>query len=80
MKTNFETNDLNAKIHGLSIMAGEVYHELYKESYSTENFERTENALEAYKSLRRLLPIVLNHNGIERHQGHTAAHYATQGY
>ena len=78
MKTNFETNDLNAKIHGLSIMAGEVYHELY--SGPNCNSDLTDNALEAYKSLRRLLPTVLNHNGIERHQGHTAAHCATQGY
>lgn len=79
MKTNFETCDINAKIHGLSILVGELYAEMYASSPGMNNMDQVDNALEAFKSLRRMLPTVFNEQGIERHQGHRAAHYSTQG-
>ena len=67
----FEYNTLEAKIQGLSIQAGELFADLWKSgSYESDH------ALEAYKSLRRLLP---TESFSDRHIGATAAHKATQG-
>ena len=68
---SFEYNTLEAKIQGLSVQVGELFADLWKSgSYESEN------ALEAYKSLRRLLP---TESFSDRHIGATAAHKATQG-
>ena len=48
---SFEYNTTEAKIQGLSVQVGELFADLWK-SGSGESHE----ALEAYKSLRRLLP------------------------
>ncbi len=69
---SFEYNTMEAKIQGLSIQAGELFADLYKNGTSDQSLE----ALEAYKSLRRLLPL---ENFSDRHIGATAAHKATQG-
>jgi len=69
---SFEYNTMEAKIQGLSIQAGELFADLYKNGTATQS----ESALEAYKSLRRLLPL---ENFSDRHIGATAAHKATQG-
>jgi hypothetical protein len=67
----FEYNTTEAKIQGLSIQVGELFADLWKQgSYESDN------ALEAYKSLRRLLP---TEDFSDRHVGATAAHKATQG-
>ena len=67
----FEYNTTEAKIQGLSIQVGELFADLWKQgSYESDN------ALEAYKSLRRLLP---TESFSDRHIGATAAHKATQG-
>ena len=67
----FEYNTTEAKIQGLSIQVGELFADLWKQgSYESDN------ALEAYKSLRRLLPTEF---ASDRHIGATAAHKATQG-
>ena len=69
--TNFETDTLNSKIQGLSIQAGEVFADLYASNDAST--EDVDNALEAYKSLRRLLP----RTSYGRHIGHKAAHNST---
>lgn len=72
----FEYDNLQAKIQGLSVQVGELFADLYKDP-SANSLE----ALEAYKSLRRLLP--REENSIwenSRHIGATAAHKATQGF
>ena len=69
---SFEYNTLEAKIQGLSIQAGELFADLYK-----TGSDASLDALEAYKSLRRLLPT--EDFGSGRHIGATAAHKATQG-
>jgi hypothetical protein len=72
---NFNTNALEAKIQGLSIQAGELFADLYRDQ--RHDSAAVDNALEAYKSLRRLLP---REGGMDsRHIGATAAHAATQG-
>jgi hypothetical protein len=64
----------DAKIHGLSVQVGELFADIYK-SHGSDSWA-TNNALEAYKSLRRLLP----HDGSGyRRIGSKAAHAATQG-
>ena len=71
MLSNFETNTTEAKIQGLSVQVGELFADLWKQgSYESDH------ALEAYKSLRRLLPTEAYS---DRHIGATAAHKATQG-
>lgn len=71
MMHSFEYNTTEAKIQGLSIQVGELFADLWKQgSYESDN------ALEAYKSLRRLLP---TEDFSDRHVGATAAHKATQG-
>lgn len=77
MTNSFETNKLNAKIHGLSIQVGELYAALYAKGMET--FDEQDHALEAYKSLRRALPRDFNLPD-QPHIGHSAAHDATQGF
>ena len=73
---SFEYNSTEAKIQGLSIQVGELFADLYKDP-KADALE----ALEAYKSLRRLLPREQEWMGSDsRHLGATAAHKATQGY
>lgn len=68
---DFNKNALAAKIQGLSVQVGELFADLYEDpSTNADSME----CLEAYKSLRRLLPM----DG-DRHQGASAAHHATQG-
>ena len=71
MRSSFEYNTTEAKIQGLSVQVGELFADLWKSG----SFE-SDHALEAYKSLRRLLPV---DSWTGRHQGATAAHKATQG-
>ena len=71
---SFEYNSTEAKIQGLSIQVGELFADLYKGSHDGPD---SMEALEAYKSLRRLLP---TEAFSDRHIGATAAHKATQGY
>ena len=68
----FEYNTTEAKVQGLSIQVGELFADLYK-----TGSDASLDALEAYKSLRRLLPT--EDFGSGRHIGATAAHKATQG-
>jgi len=72
---NFNYNTQQAKIQGLSIQVGELFAELYHNSYTPQS--EINNALEAYKSLRRLLPRADSMQE-SRHLGHKAAHKATQ--
>ena len=73
MNNQFGYNTLEAKIQGLRVQVGELFADLYKDtSAQSEALE----ALEAYKSLRRLLP---TESFSDRHIGATAAHKATQG-
>jgi hypothetical protein len=73
----FEQNTLEAKIQGLSIQVGELFADLYK---GPADGPDSMEALEAYKSLRRLLPREHDWMGSDsRHVGATAAHKATQG-
>jgi hypothetical protein len=72
---DFNSNAQAAKIQGLSVQAGELFADLYRDR--SVSSETVDNALEAYKSLRRMLP---REGGIDsRHVGATAAHAATQG-
>ena len=76
--TDFHYNPTNAKIQGLSVQVGELFADLYRDG--TAGKEALE-CLEAYKSLRRLLPREQQY-GIgydSRHIGAEAAHKATQG-
>ena len=72
---DFTKNALEAKIQGLSIQAGELFADLYRDN--TADSAVVDNALEAYKSLRRMLPQEFGPGS--RHIGATAAHAATQG-
>jgi len=73
----FERSTRNAKIQGLSVQVGELFSDMYTSVgiHATETLE----ALEAYKSLRRLLPREDEWDDTSRHTGATAAHKATQG-
>lgn len=75
MNNDFSFNKTQAKIHGLSIQVGELFADLYRSG--SVNQDETDHALEAYKSLRRALPM---HWASQRHVGSTAAHKATQGH
>ena len=77
----FEYDKTKAKIQGLSVQVGELFAELYRDtSMQSESLE----ALEAYKSLRRLLPRETSWSAMpdsnNRHIGACAAHKATQGF
>ena len=76
MQNAFGYDARQAKIQGLSVQVGELFADLYKDtSAQSEALE----ALEAYKSLRRLLPRERDWDNDSRHVGATAAHKATQG-
>ncbi len=75
--SDFHYNSVNAKIQGLSIQVGELFADMYKDNGADAT--ATLEALEAYKSLRRLLPREYGFSD-SRHIGATAAHKATQGY
>ena len=77
MSDSFAYNTQEAKIQGLSVQVGELFANLYKKH--GEDSEDSLQALEAYKSLRRLLPRENKWDGESRHIGATAAHKATQG-
>ena len=74
-EVNFHYNTRNALIQGMSVQAGKLFADLY----SNGTAQQSEDALEAYKSLRRLLPSEMDWQGGYRHIGATAAHKATQG-
>jgi hypothetical protein len=75
--SNFNTNALEAKIQGLSIQVGELFADIYRDQ--RHETAKVDNALEAYKSLRRLLPREYDGDRNSRHIGATAAHKSTQG-
>ena len=77
MSDNFAYNQQEAKIQGLSVQVGELFSDLYQKH--GEDSVQSLNALESYKSLRRLLPRENKYDGESRHIGATAAHKATQG-
>ena len=72
---SFEYNTREALIQGLSVQAGKVFADLYTNGTA----QQSHDALEAYKSLRRLLPSEVDWAGDSRHIGAAAAHKATQG-
>jgi len=72
---SFEYNTREALIQGLSVQTGKLFADLY----TSGTAQQSEDALEAYKSLRRLLPSEQKWDGEYRHIGATAAHKATQG-
>ena len=76
MNNDFSYNSRNAKIQGLSVQVGELFADMYRDRSLDTSGDSLE-ALEAYKSLRRLLPT--EQYGEGRHIGATAAHKATQG-
>ena len=75
MTNDFHYNTQNALIQGMSVQAGKLFADLY----SNGTAQQSEDALEAYKSLRRLLPREYEWSKDSRHVGATAAHKATQG-
>jgi hypothetical protein len=77
MNNDFAYNTRNAKIQGLSVQVGELFADMYRDRSQDINGNSLE-ALEAYKSLRRLLPREWDFHD-SRHVGATAAHKATQG-
>ena len=77
-KNDFSFNKTQAKIQGLSIQVGELFSHLYLQNGMNPSTDSLE-ALEAYKSLRRLLPREYDFEADSRHVGATAAHKATQG-
>ena len=72
VSNEFSFNTTQAKIHGLSIQVGELFADLYRSGKG----DIANEALEAYKSLRRALP---RESLGGRHVGATAAYKATQG-
>ena len=73
---SFEYNTREALIQGLSVQAGKLFADLYKSGTA----QQSEDSLEAYKSLRRLLPREYDWDSNSRHIGATAAYKATQGF
>tara|TARA_Y100000296_G_C4952646_1_gene146968 strand:- start:44 stop:292 length:249 start_codon:yes stop_codon:yes gene_type:complete len=67
-----------AIIQGMSIQAGRIFAELYKEDPTSDV---ACDALEGYKALRRMLPRECDSVSFlnNRHIGAVAAHEATQG-
>jgi len=74
--STFALNTRNAKIQGLSVQVGELFADMYRDPHVNGNY--TLEALEAYKALRRMLPLEEG-NPNRRHVGRKAAHRATQG-
>ena len=77
-RSDFHYNTRNAKIQGLSIQAGELFADLYRDGGADAT--TTLEALAAYKSLRRLLPRSDKYDNASTHMGSTAAHKSTQGF
>ena len=77
-KNDFSFDKTQAKIQGLSIQLGELFSHLYLQNGMNPNADSLE-ALEAYKSVRRLLPREYDWVPDSRHVGATAAHKSTQG-
>ena len=77
MQNAFGYDARQAKIQGLSVQVGELFADIYQDNGS-KNTDTLE-ALEAYKSLRRLLPREFDFEPKSRHIGASAAHKATQG-
>jgi len=73
----FSYNTHQAKIQGLSVQVGDMFADIYKDEGPSSS--RSMDALEAYKSLRRLLPRQSDWDNQSAHVGSTAAHKATQG-
>ena len=73
---DFHYNTRNAKIQGLSVQVGELFADMYRDTSLAGN--EAMEALEAYKSLRRLLPRKYEWDPNSRHIGAQAAHKATQ--
>ena len=78
MQNAFGYDARQAKIQGLSVQVGELFADMYKDN--TDNGAGALEALEAYKSLRRLLPREYDWDSQSRHIGASAAHKATQGF
>jgi hypothetical protein len=76
MQNAFGYDARQAKIQGLSVQVGELFADMYRDNSAGAD---SLNALEAYKSLRRLLPREYDWDSDSRHIGSTAAHKATQG-
>jgi hypothetical protein len=81
MDNTFNNNPRQAKIQGLSVQVGELFADLYKDNTAQDE---AQECLEAYKSLRRLLPretawTAWPRVSNNRHIGACAAHKATQG-
>jgi hypothetical protein len=68
MKNEIERDALMAKVYGLSILVGELVHQLNQK-------DEQDMAIQAYAYLRRILPIGEDGKRI----GHEAAYNATQG-
>ena len=79
MTNELSFNMTQAKIHGLSVQVGELFADLYRAPGGSLAGADSLEALEAYKSLRRLLPREYEWDEQSRHIGATAAHKATQG-
>ena len=79
MTNEFSFNMTQAKIHGLSVQVGELFADLYRAPGGSLKGADSNEALEAYKSLRRLLPRENDWDADARHVGARAAHKATQG-
>ena len=78
MQNEFGYDARQAKIQGLSVQVGELFADMYKDN--TDSGAGSLEALEAYKSLRRLLPREHDWDSSSRHIGATAAYKATQGF
>jgi len=80
MDYTFNNNPRQAKIQGLSVQVGELFADLYRDNTAQDE---AQECLEAYKSLRRLLPRETQWSAMpdsnNRHIGACAAHKATQG-
>jgi hypothetical protein len=74
--STFALNTRLAKIQGLSVQVGELFADMYRDP--SVPMSDTVEALEAYKSLRRMLPRESDDEDA-RHVGRKAAHRATQG-
>lgn len=72
-----KADNLNNRIHAVSVILGS----LFAESYSAnKKSERTQNLLDAFRAVRRSLPVVAtDKKGRELHMGHDEAYLATQG-
>jgi len=79
----FAYNTEDAEIQGLSVTVGRMFSKAWREAKNgTANLSYALNLLEAYKNLRRALPLAQSKwddSLMTRHIGSTAAWKATQG-